>query len=106
VKDPRWKEISIKFCGGTYVQKTGDIKDLVILEESGIAKGVRRIIAVTGEDAREDAHEVQRTAKEFEERLTRLEQMGNWFEERTRSQAGSSRSQSIINTRGRESQIP
>jgi alanyl-tRNA synthetase len=71
VKDPRWKEISIEFCGGTHVQKTGDIKDLVILEESGIAKGIRRIVAVTGEDA----HEVQRIAKELEARLTRLEQM-------------------------------
>ncbi|PWY64719.1 hypothetical protein BO70DRAFT_366943 [Aspergillus heteromorphus CBS 117.55] len=69
VKDPRWKEVSIEFCGGTHVQKTGDIKDLVILEESGIAKGIRRIIAVTGEDA----HGVQRLAGEFEKRLNRLE---------------------------------
>lgn len=71
VKDLRWKEISIEFCGGTHVQKTGDIKDLIILEEGGIAKGIRRIIAVTGEDA----HEVQRLAREFGERLTRLERM-------------------------------
>ncbi|PGH02976.1 alanyl-tRNA synthetase [Polytolypa hystricis UAMH7299] len=71
VEDPRWKEISIEFCGGTHVQKTGDIKDLVILEESGIAKGIRRIVAVTGEDA----HEVQRIAKEFGERLARFEKM-------------------------------
>ncbi|KAL1960746.1 hypothetical protein VTO42DRAFT_6576 [Malbranchea cinnamomea] len=71
VKDPRWKEVSIEFCGGTHVAKTGDIKDLVILEESGIAKGIRRIIAVTGEDA----HEVQRLAKEFSERLDRFEKM-------------------------------
>jgi alanyl-tRNA synthetase len=71
VKDHRWKGVSIEFCGGTHVQKTGDIKDLVILEESGIAKGIRRIIAVTGEDA----HEVQRLAKEFSERLDRFERM-------------------------------
>lgn len=71
VQDLRWREVSIEFCGGTHVQKTGDIKDLVILEESGIAKGIRRIIAVTGSDA----HEVQRVAEEFADRLTKLEQM-------------------------------
>jgi alanyl-tRNA synthetase len=71
VKDPRWKQVSIEFCGGTHVQKTGDIKDLIILEENGIAKGIRRIIAVTGEDA----HEVQRVAAEFGKRLDRLDAM-------------------------------
>ncbi|KAI2791572.1 Alanine--tRNA ligase [Penicillium oxalicum] len=71
VKDPRWEQVSIEFCGGTHVQKTGDIKDLIVLEESGIAKGIRRIIAVTGEEA----HEVQRVAKDFEARLDRLEAM-------------------------------
>ena len=69
VRDRRWQSVSIEFCGGTHVQKTGDIKDLVILEESGIAKGIRRIIAVTGEDA----HEVQRVADEFSTRLDSLE---------------------------------
>ncbi|GES56938.1 alanyl-tRNA synthetase, cytoplasmic [Aspergillus terreus] len=71
VSDPRWEKVSIEFCGGTHVQKTGDIKDLVVLEESGIAKGIRRIIAVTGEEA----HEVQRLAADFEKRLARLEAM-------------------------------
>ena len=69
LKDPKWGEVSIEFCGGTHVQKTGDIKDLVILEESGIAKGIRRIIAVTGSHA----HGVQRVAEEFDQRLKRLE---------------------------------
>jgi alanyl-tRNA synthetase len=71
VKDPRWRGVSIEFCGGTHVQKTGDIKDLVILEEGGIAKGIRRITAVTGEDA----HKVQRLASEFEAWLDNLEAM-------------------------------
>lgn len=79
VKDPRWKEVSIEFCGGTHVQRTGDIKDLVILEESGIAKGIRRIVAVTGEDA----HEVQRVAKEFGERLDRYDKMPQGAEKET-----------------------
>lgn len=69
VKDPAWRSVSIEFCGGTHVRSTGDIKDLVILEENGIAKGIRRMIAVTGNDA----HEVQRVADEFEERLNQLE---------------------------------
>ena len=40
----KWHEISIEFCGGTHVAKTGDIKDLVIIEESGIAKGIRKLL--------------------------------------------------------------
>ena len=68
-KNPDWHKVSIEFCGGTHVKSTGDIKDLVILEESGIAKGIRRMIAVTGNDA----HEVQRVADEFGVRIDALE---------------------------------
>ncbi|CAG8684656.1 11044_t:CDS:2, partial [Acaulospora colombiana] len=52
LENPKWRGTSVEFCGGTHVAKTGDIKEFTIMEESGIAKGIRRIIAVTGPESR------------------------------------------------------
>lgn len=72
VKASEWQKYSIEFCGGTHVDRTGEIKDLVVLEEAGIAKGIRRIVAVTGQDA----VDVRTKATIFEEeKLIRLEKL-------------------------------
>jgi len=42
---------SKEFCGGTHVARTGDIAFFALTSEGGVAQGVRRIEAVTGEGA-------------------------------------------------------
>ncbi|XP_014616197.1 PREDICTED: alanine--tRNA ligase, cytoplasmic isoform X3 [Polistes canadensis] len=43
---------SVEFCGGTHLHNTGHIGDFVISNEEAIAKGIRRIIALTGPEAK------------------------------------------------------
>ncbi|CAH1779871.1 unnamed protein product [Owenia fusiformis] len=48
---PAGIKTSIEFCGGTHLKRAGHIGDFVIVTEEAIAKGIRRIVAVTGNDA-------------------------------------------------------
>ncbi|XP_017484302.1 PREDICTED: alanine--tRNA ligase, cytoplasmic-like [Rhagoletis zephyria] len=48
---PAGMNTSVEFCGGTHLKRCGHIGDFVITSEEAIAKGIRRILCVTGPEA-------------------------------------------------------
>jgi len=55
----KWADLSIEFCGGTHLAKTGDAEGFTIVGQDAVSKGVRRLTAVTGAAAHEATAEAQ-----------------------------------------------
>ena len=51
-KNDGWMEYSIELCGGTHLATTAQAESFAIVHEEGVAKGIRRVVAVTRQEAR------------------------------------------------------
>eukprot|EP00088_Acartia_fossae_P048117 TRINITY_DN5241_c0_g1_i1.p1 TRINITY_DN5241_c0_g1~~TRINITY_DN5241_c0_g1_i1.p1 ORF type:complete len:1381 (+),score=416.02 TRINITY_DN5241_c0_g1_i1:46-4188(+) len=50
--NPKGSQTSVEFCGGTHLRRAGHAEHMVIQSEEAIAKGIRRIVALTGPEAK------------------------------------------------------
>jgi alanyl-tRNA synthetase len=50
--NPKWRQFSIEFCGGTHLPRSDEAGAFVVTAEESVSKGIRRIVALTGDAAR------------------------------------------------------
>ena len=64
-------ETSVEFCGGTHLENTADAGAFALVEETAVAKGIRRVTAVTKDAAKQAIAE----GSKFESMVTELESL-------------------------------
>ncbi|EOA38839.1 hypothetical protein CARUB_v10011180mg [Capsella rubella] len=66
-ENSEWSLLSSEFCGGTHITNTREAKAFALLSEEGIAKGIRRVTAVTTECAFDALNAASVLEKEVED---------------------------------------
>lgn len=100
-------DFSKELCGGTHVERTGDIGFFKITEESSLSAGVRRIFAVTGMGAYHYVNEGFRQLSllqellnvpisDLESRISQLMEKNRSLEKKLRSRSGSDAEKEIF----------
>lgn len=51
--NPDWMKYPVELCGGTHLKRSSEAERFVLILEEGVAKGVRRLVGITGEAARQ-----------------------------------------------------
>ncbi|NXI49420.1 SYAM protein, partial [Chloroceryle aenea] len=68
-------QTSVELCCGTHLLQTGAIEDLAIISERQLVKGISRVVAVTGRQAKQAREEGQCLAMEVDSVSLRMKQM-------------------------------
>jgi alanyl-tRNA synthetase len=69
VRVVRMGDFSVELCGGTHISRTGDVGVFKLEAESGVAAGVRRIEAATGQGALETIRKREKILEEIGSQL-------------------------------------
>jgi alanyl-tRNA synthetase len=80
-KANEWLDLSIELCGGSHLTNTSDAQLFRILEETSIARGVRRITAVTGRRA----FEIESASKQLKDLITTSQQELSFLSQKQQS---------------------
>jgi alanyl-tRNA synthetase len=86
--NPEWKKYAIELCGGTHLARTSEAASFAVISEEALARGIRRVVAFTGDAARQAvarADELQRKIEaaaalkgaDLEEEIKRLDKAIN-----------------------------
>ncbi len=63
--NPKWREFSVEFCGGTHLSDSSAAGQFIVIAEEAVAKGVRRIVALTGQPAKTVAEASQQLERQL-----------------------------------------